>query len=442
MSELWRWLEHYAGPVAVPAQWRQRLGADYETVRPIYLRKRDGRAYVHPCPHGCGCDHELVWHPDGRIVAVCQCESEDCDAFEVPPEEAVMLEVNLPRVARAVGAALCGEAREMDLGVPGAQQVGAVGRAAVPVVLLVRTEAPAFRASLAELVARLRRPFVLLAPTSQFLDAPGHELLANASAEFLDLQSHLTMSADGSLHASEAARAVLARLGQPTAPIVSAGVAPEEPTTKAALDQLSGANAPRYLLRKGQGVWRLVFDGQEGEIDDGRGIALAAYLLFNPPTGGLHGTELASLVFCHSVVQEASLSADGDSTRKLIQKQARGCLEVLQNPSASETVKDEARAELETLAKALHVTRSDSEGNADKQVRAIRRAIERLIKRLRNATDRKRNPHLALRAFGEHLHKYLWIPSSRFGGDRRARARAAVAGRFTYERPEGVSWAE
>jgi plasmid stabilization system protein ParE len=167
-----------------------------------------------------------------------------------------------------------------------------------------------------------------------------------------------------------------------------------------------------------------------------------AYLLFNPPLGGLHGTELASLAFGYEVVQEASLSADGDSTRRLIQKQAREWLAVLQKPSSSETEKDEAREELEKLAEAMNVTRADSNGGAEKQVRAVRRAIERLIDKLRGAKDRKGDPHVGLRAFGEHLHEYVWKPSSRFSGDRRARARAGVAGRFTYERPADVVWEE
>jgi hypothetical protein len=200
--------------------------------------------------------------------------------------------------------------------------------------------------------------------------------------------------------------------------------------------------SPRYLLRRGAGMWRVVCDKKEGEIDLGRGISLVAYLLFNPPLGGLHGTELASLAFGYEVVQEASLSADGDSTRRLIQKKARECMAVLQDPSASDMEKDEARGELETLGKALNVTRQDSNGGADKQVRAVRRAIERLIDKLREAKDRKGDPHVGLRAFGEHLHEYVWKPSSRFSGDRRARARAGVAGRFTYERPADVVWEE
>ena len=97
---------------------------------------------------------------------------------------------------------------------------------------------------------------------------------------------------------------------------------------------------------------------------------------------------------------------------------------------------------LEDLAEGLNVTRSDSHGNAEREVRAIRRAIERLIDGLLEARDRRNNPHEALRAFGEHLHRYLWIPSSRFSGSRRSRVRTETAGMFAYERPPDVIWEE
>lgn len=191
------------------------------------------------------------------------------------------------------------------------------------------------------------------------------------------------------------------------------------------------APGPRYLLRRGLGVWRVVFEGREGEIEHGRGISLVAHLLFHLAPGGLHGTELAGMAFGQAVVHEASLGADGDSTRRLIQRQAKECMAVLQDPLASEMERSEATEQLEELAKALKVTRAGSEGGAEKQVRAVRRAIERLIEKLREAKDRRHDPHPALRAFGAHLHEYMRKPSSRFCGSRCARSRAEVAGRFT-----------
>ncbi|WCJ60323.1 7-cyano-7-deazaguanine synthase [Fontisphaera persica] len=199
---------------------------------------------------------------------------------------------------------------------------------------------------------------------------------------------------------------------------------------------------PRYLLRKGAGIWRVVFDGKEGEIEHGRGIDLVAYLLFNPPQGGIHGTRLGAAVFGHAVVEEANMGSDSDPARRKILKEAEECRDILNDPTASETTRDEAVAKLEELAKVLNVTRSDSQGNAEKQVRAIRRAIERLIEKLREAKDRQNNPHQALRAFGEHLHKHLWVPSSRFSGTRHSRVSTETAGQFTYERPPDINWEE
>jgi hypothetical protein len=198
----------------------------------------------------------------------------------------------------------------------------------------------------------------------------------------------------------------------------------------------------RYLLRQGKGLWQLVFNGMETVIKHCRGIALVAQLLFHPPEAGIHGTELAALALGQSVVQEASLAADGEAGKKSIEQEAHKCMAVIHDPSASEMEKDEARQELAKLAKILKVVSHAPASGAEKQVRAVRRAIERLIGELRTAHDRSKGAQQALRAFGEHLHQYLWIPSSRYGGSRRARVSSGMAGRFVYERPAGVRWSE
>ena len=198
----------------------------------------------------------------------------------------------------------------------------------------------------------------------------------------------------------------------------------------------------RYLLRKGRGMWKLVFNGMETVIKDCRGIALVAQLLLHTPVAGIHATELAALALGQSVVQEASLAGDGEAGKKSIRQRAHECMAVIQDPSASETEKNEAKQELDGLAQSLKVVSQVPASGAEKQVRAVRRAIERFISSLRTARDRSKEAQQALRAFGEHLHQYLWVPSSRYGGSRRARVRSGMAGRFVYERPAGVRWSE
>src|ERR1017187_4945128 len=198
----------------------------------------------------------------------------------------------------------------------------------------------------------------------------------------------------------------------------------------------------RYLLRKGRGMWKLVFNGMETVIKDCRGIALVAQLLLHTPVAGIHATELAALALGQSVVQEASLAGDGEAGKKAIKQEMHECVAVIHDPSASETEKNEARQELDKLEQSLKVVGQAPASGVEKLVRAVRRAIERFISSLRTARDRSKEAQLVLRAFGEHLYQYLLQPSSRYGGGRRSRVRRVLVGQFVYECPAGVRWSE
>ena len=413
---------------AVPAKWRELTGAHYDAMLKAFLRTSGEAAFSYPCPQECGCAHEIIRHDSGRIVAVCRCDPWNCDDIPLEQAETMLVEVNWPKLGRAIASAFdCDDAGCTAL-CAGTRQVATFG-GGVPVVLTIQQDRAGLTGVAAQLVATLKERFVLLAPTGRFYDAHSQALLKGSRAGFFDLDSNLTLTSSGQLIASK-------RAAELFAPYLMASVEPK------AVNEMAVQPHPRYLLRRGVGVWNLVFDGTPGEIKIGRGISLVAYLLFNLPLGGLHGTDLAKLAFGQDILQEAGLGADGDSTRRLIQKEAKEWLAVMKDPGSSDIDKEEAMKHLEQLAKALNVTRGDSDGGSEKQVRAVRRAIERLIDQLRVATDRKNDPHPALRAFGEHLHKHLWIPSSRFARDSRSRARAGVAGQFTYERPAQVNWAE
>jgi hypothetical protein len=83
-----------------------------------------------------------------------------------------------------------------------------------------------------------------------------------------------------------------------------------------------------------------------------------------------------------------------------------------------------------------------TEGNEQRQVRAIRQNIRRLLDRLAAARDARGETDEVLRAFGEHLDQYLWRPSGGGTGGKTSRERAGLAGRFTYEPPLGEKWRE
>ncbi len=198
---------------------------------------------------------------------------------------------------------------------------------------------------------------------------------------------------------------------------------------------------PRYLLRKGLRGWRLVFDGKETVLPLDKGVAYAAELLLDPPLEPMHGAELANRAFGDAVVEgQRNLAMDDADTARGMAEARRKCQAVLDDPSASEMERGEARAELEEIAAWARKHLRGTEGTEQRQVRAIRQAIRRLLDGLRDARDAEGKPEEVLRAFGEHLERYLWRPSGRAGRGRNSRVRAGLAGRFTYEPPAGVRW--
>jgi 7-cyano-7-deazaguanine synthase in queuosine biosynthesis len=196
--------------------------------------------------------------------------------------------------------------------------------------------------------------------------------------------------------------------------------------------------APRYVLRKGMKPWKVVFDGAEDVLDDEKGLHYVAYLLKNP--NAIHGVDLAAKISGRSIIQEANLSGDGDAAMREIRREALELMGVLRSEHESDEAKEKARGRLEELAEVRKAVGKGPASGAEKAVRAVRRAIDRLRTKLLAAKARDGGPHPVFRPFGEHVEKHIWIPSSRYSGGRRARTLAGVAGFFTYEAPDGVSW--
>jgi len=204
MGNFWQALEQLPGLVAVPAAWRVVAGEDFELVRPALLRARPSTAESFPCPRGCGCGHRVVERGGGSFVAVCDCESWNCEDIPLTRADVTPLELNWSKLGRAVTKAFDCDVRETDFGFSGTKQIASFASAALPVVLTIQHDRDEFRSVVGQLVARLRERFILLAPTSRWLDGNSKELLANAHAGFFDLESWVKLTANG-LHVSKSA---------------------------------------------------------------------------------------------------------------------------------------------------------------------------------------------------------------------------------------------
>lgn len=197
----WDALESIPGLTAVMALWRARLGDWHTEFKNAFLQPAPDLAHSYPCPNDCGCWHEVIHHGPDDIAAVCRCDPCRCAPFALTPDEVRLWGFSWSRFSRALCVALELNFKFADVGLFHTRQIGSWAVGAVPVILTIQHDAGQFHRVVEALVARLRQPFILLAPTAQHLGAAGQELLAGVNAGFFGLDSHARFSADGGLQA-------------------------------------------------------------------------------------------------------------------------------------------------------------------------------------------------------------------------------------------------
>jgi len=164
----------------------------------------------YPCPNDCGCAHEVLPADDQTFTAVCRCESWNCDDLALTLDQILPLELNWPRLGRALATAFGLQLKFAGLNPPQTCQVGSWADA-VPVLLTIPLNTAGLRRTILELSARLRCPFILLASTATHMDAAGHELLAGAGAGFFSLAAHLPFAPGRPLHPVQSPGQLFAR---------------------------------------------------------------------------------------------------------------------------------------------------------------------------------------------------------------------------------------
>lgn len=201
MSNLWHCLEALAGGNHVATEWARLSGEQFPPLRAAYLHATPKRAGAIPCPHGCGCEHEICERKNGSLVALCRCEPCSCDDFAVTAEQAMLLELNTAKLGRAIVNVFSGTPKETDLGVQGTKQIGSFGNGALPMVLVIRPDTESFTNAVAQLVARLPEHFILLSPSRRFWNGNSSAWLKTAKAGLFDLESNLISLPGGKFQA-------------------------------------------------------------------------------------------------------------------------------------------------------------------------------------------------------------------------------------------------
>jgi DNA-binding NarL/FixJ family response regulator len=201
MANVWRSFEDMPGLIAVPAGWQRCVGEDFDAFRAAFLVSTGRQAKSFPSPHVCECSLRVCRHRDGSIVAVSECGSTGCGDMQITGADVMLWGVSWKKLGRAVAQGFDCDVKDVELGVAGTRQIGSFGAAGLPVVLTIQHEEGQFGSAVRQLVGQIGAGFVLLAPTSRFMNGNSRGLLEKAGAGFFDLEGHISLTAQGSLRA-------------------------------------------------------------------------------------------------------------------------------------------------------------------------------------------------------------------------------------------------
>jgi hypothetical protein len=187
-------------PAAVLAEWRDLAGPEFECAQ-AFLRPKQRFAATHPCTNHprCGCRHEVVELDDGRIIAPCRCDHEDCPTLSLTPADVVVHELHLACVCDALRNALGFDAATAGQ-IPGAtncHRVGTRGPAQTPAVLCLAHSEPAMLAEVGGLCAAIPNPFILLTPTGARFTPRVEAAVRRHGAVHIPLARFLALGAKG-----------------------------------------------------------------------------------------------------------------------------------------------------------------------------------------------------------------------------------------------------
>ena len=186
----------------MPGVWRQRFGEAFEPMKDLILQENPNLAQLLPCPRGCGLAHDIICRPDASLIATCGADPNQPRDILLTRAEITPWEVSWSKLGHALFEILELHGKPAPLPLPNTLQIGAWSADGVPVILTVQVCGATFRRVVAELVARLQRRFILLAPTSYHCNAPCQELLAHARAAFFPLETTVLLSDNRRLRTS------------------------------------------------------------------------------------------------------------------------------------------------------------------------------------------------------------------------------------------------
>ncbi len=394
------------GSTATPADWRERLGSDWEQRLDVF---RDARRPVEsvpcrtPCVHGCR--RQVQINENGAAWAFCPEPDALEDAYPLAPEELREKEWVPERVADKAASALArydgnvrGQAEATRFG-----PVWRIARVPVPAWLLLEPGSCFWPALLARMLAEIPGPGRLFLPTACMIEPERKRLFEQKGWAVVFLDECLEMDAAGKWRFMD-------RLPDVTVPSA---------TGACASVSAQPVDSDPYAFRRMGASWLMVYDGTAFHINHTQGCPVLAVLLENPRRS-----------FTHLALKRI---VDGKAEPR-----------TRQNPI--EVVDREARIDLDASIDQLQ-SFIDPEGDPAEQAEQ-REQLENLLKQ-RNAARGLGGKTRIVRDDGEKARQSVGknlvtvlraIGAANTDAGRHFAAFSPMAHELTYSPPEDVSW--
>jgi hypothetical protein len=264
MNKPWRSLEEIADLTAHAITWRQQAGKLFNLFRALCLDPMQEAAEIYPCMAAPACVFRVIRQPGQAIIGQCERDPRGCPHITLSEEDITPLEFNWQKFGRVLCRTLNLDFKFQKMPVFQTAQIGTWSADAIPVFLTIQAKRFSFRHITTDLVARMMGKFILLAPSDRLFDAYSLEHLNRVRAAFFPLDNIITMSDAGILLPVKPPAELFAKLDPLSAP-----------------GQPAKRN-PQYAIRKGLGVWAIIFDYKEIVVKHEKGIFYVAWLLQHP----------------------------------------------------------------------------------------------------------------------------------------------------------------
>lgn len=105
-SGFWYSLLHIPALEAVYDLWNKHSGDDFKYLQSFIIpTTKKSHEYLCVNNPSCSCNHEVVVHASKRIVAVCRCESYDCEPIQIETKDIIIYTIDLIKFTRSISEA-------------------------------------------------------------------------------------------------------------------------------------------------------------------------------------------------------------------------------------------------------------------------------------------------------------------------------------------------